>query len=239
MRLPCALAGVLLVGLEMACAPSVQTSPNEPRGVVRDWGNVSLTELNREPVSVHKDPKTGFVVGGQNATASIKALDEINGRRIANLEADMRPDPEGFAGVTSIKGFLGPTEKLLDVMAADNKYVVDESGLTHQELAKHLLVVVGITDKCQAEFVYHGRRYKVQRVAFGGWQLSPFKDDTRTDQEATVQNLENGKKLHYSLLVPLMIERYGFYEGKGTPYRVEPREVVEVFDFLVQKIGKQ
>jgi hypothetical protein len=35
-----------------------------------------------------------------------------------------------------------------------------------------------------------------------------------------------------------MIERYGFYEGKGTPYRVEPRQVIEVFDFLKEKIKK-
>jgi hypothetical protein len=32
-----------------------------------------------------------------------------------------------------------------------------------------------------------------------------------------------------------MIERYGFYEGKSTSYRLEPREVVEVFDFLRSK----
>jgi hypothetical protein len=29
-----------------------------------------------------------------------------------------------------------------------------------------------------------------------------------------------------------MVERYGFYEGKGTPYRVEPKQIVEVLDFL-------
>jgi hypothetical protein len=29
-----------------------------------------------------------------------------------------------------------------------------------------------------------------------------------------------------------MIRRYGFYEGKGTPYRVDPRKVLEVLDFL-------
>src|SRR5262249_35493691 len=40
-----------------------------------------------------------------------------------------------------------------------------------------------------------------------------------------------------ALLVPYMIERYGFYEGKGTSYRVEPRQVVEVFDFLKTKAG--
>lgn len=32
-----------------------------------------------------------------------------------------------------------------------------------------------------------------------------------------------------------MIEPYGFYEGQGTPYRVEPRAAVEVLDFLKKK----
>ena len=52
-----------------------------------------------------------------------------------------------------------------------------------------------------------------------------------------MRNLDNGKQIRYSLLVPHMIERYGFYEGKGTPYRVEPRQVVEVFDFLLLEPG--
>jgi hypothetical protein len=71
--------------------------------------------------------------------------------------------------------------------------------------------------------------------ASAGSQLSPFYDDTKANQEATVHNLDNGKKIAYSLLVPLMIERYGFYEGKGTPYRLEPSKTVEVLDFLKKK----
>ena len=64
---------------------------------------------------------------------------------------------------------------------------------------------------------------------------SPFDDGTKTSCEATVENLENGKKLTYSLLVPQMIERYGFYEGKGTRFRVDPRSIVAVLDFLDSK----
>jgi hypothetical protein len=36
----------------------------------------------------------------------------------------------------------------------------------------------------------------------------------------------------FSLLVPEMVERYGFYEGKGTLYRVDLRAAVDVLDFL-------
>ena len=51
--------------------------------------------------------------------------------------------------------------------------------------------------------------------------------------------LDNAKSIRYGLLVPFMVERYGFYEGKGTPYRVEPRQVIEVFDFVQKKPDKK
>jgi hypothetical protein len=213
-RLIAALGLALVICGQTACTPPAQETPT----------------------SANKDHE--FVVGGKNSTASIRKLKKLNGRTIAELEADMRPDPEHSAGHRSEKGFLGPTEGLLDVLAADNAYVVDELGLTHQELAKHLHAIKALGGFEPKEVVYHGRRFKVELDTFKGFQLSPFLDDTKTNEDAHVENLDNGKKINYSCLVPFMIERYGFYEGKGTPYRVEPRDVIEVFDFLKEKIKK-
>jgi hypothetical protein len=207
-----------------------------------DYTDVKPESLGVELVKPVKDPRTGFVVGGKNATSLIKELKEINGRTIAELEKDMRPGAESEVG--SRAGFLGEKEKLLEVLAEDNRYVVEERGLTHQEIARHLHVLGAIglrqlTEKQpEAEFRYHGRRFKVKLAISRGFQLSPFRDDTRSGTNATLWNLDTGKKLEYALLVPHMIERYGFYEGKGTPYRVEPRQVVEVLDFLKDK-GKK
>src|SRR5262249_15628761 len=133
--------------------------------------------------------------GGKNATALVRGLTAINGRTIAALEKDMRPGAKSEVG--SVKGFLGPDERLLDVLADDNRYVVEELGLTHQELARHLHVLAGIGAKFgNEEFLYHGRRFKVTGldVATAGYQLSPFHDGTKANQEATVHNRDNGTK---------------------------------------------
>jgi hypothetical protein len=195
-----------------------------------DVTTTDLEKLGIKPVPEVKDAKTGFVVGGKNATDLIRKLPAIAGRSIAALEKDMRPRALSWAG------FLGKEERLLDVMAADNGYVVEELGLTHQGLARHLHILGKIAARDavnkENEVLYHGRRYKLKASLARGFQESPFDDGTKTNCNATVWNLDNGKKLTYSLLVPDMIERYGFYEGKGTPYRVEPRAVMEVFDFL-------
>lgn len=197
---------------------------------------IDLGKYYVAPVTPREDDKTGFVVGGKNDTKLIRGLKEINGRSIADLEQDMRPGADSEVG--SKDGFLGKDEKLLDVLEADNQYVVDDLGLTHQELAKHLhaMSTIGFwqaDQKLEAEtFVYHGRRFKVKLLLTAGAQKSPFRDDTQNGANAVVENLDTGETLEFALLVPIMIERYGFYEGMGTPYRVDPRRVIAVFDFL-------
>jgi lipoprotein NlpI len=183
-------------------------------------------DFTATPVEPKKDAATGFIVGGKNETALIRKLAAINGRAIAELEEDMRP------GAASEAGFLGRDEALLEVLAKDNDFVLGR-GRTHQELASHLHVLGGIGGKHgSAAFRYHGRRFKVEMMRWRGYQDSPFRDGAKTNADAKVTNLETDKKLQFSLLVPHMIERYGFYEGQGTRYRVEPAQILAVLDFL-------
>jgi hypothetical protein len=210
-------------------------SAGQDRPALKDFSDINLAKYDIKPLEPRKDPKTGFVVGGKNVTSLIKGLTEINGLTIRVLERAMRP------GVSSSAGFLGKDEKLLDVLAEDNRVVVEELGLTHQELARHLHAMgavwswQGANKQPETPFLYHGRKYRVHGMASRGFQPSPFEDDTKSGANVKVTNLDNGKELWYGLLVPYMVERYGFYEGHGTKYRVEPRAVVDVFDFLKKK----
>ena len=221
---------ILVLGLLLAAAPPSASPPPQEREPVEDFTNVDPASLGVEPVPAEEDPRTGFVVGGRNPTALIRTLTEINGRTIAELEEDMRP------GAASRAGFLGEDEGLLDVMAADNETVVDELGLTHQELARHLLILAAIGGEVgEEEFLYHGRRFRVEVDYYLGFQPSPFRDGTMTNSDAIARNLDNGEEIRFRLLVPQMVERYEYYEGEGTPYRVDPRKLLEVLDFLGER----
>ncbi len=195
-----------------------------------DYARVNPEELGVKPVPPKKDPATGFVVGGKNPSSLVAGLTEIAGQPIRELEVAMRP------GQLSSAGFLGKKERLLDVLAEDNRFVVDELGLTHQQLARPLLVLGAVAERDAVqgprEVTYEGRRFRVRATVFKATVSSPFDDGTKTHCEVTAENQANGNKLTYSLLVPQMIERYGFYEGKGTRFRVEPRLIVQVFNFL-------
>jgi hypothetical protein len=170
---------------------------------------------------------------------------EATEKAMAQLQSILASGCNAATGESSQAGFLGPRQRLRDVLAKDNQYVVEELGLSHQNLARHLHVMGGIAfhqlkrNRDDEEFLYQGRRFKVEVFRFRGYQFSPFGDGTKGDSDVTVHNLDNGEELTYSLLVPHMIERYGFYEGKGTPYRVEPRKVLEVLDFLKRKSKKE
>jgi hypothetical protein len=228
---------VAAVGWALAAAPiALGQQPSKEAKKVDLADFLDLGNYYVKPFPAQKDQKTGFLVGGKNDSALIKGLTELNGRKIADLETDMRPGATSKVGST--KGFLGPDESLLEVLAADNRFVVEELGLSHQQLARHLhaLGTIGYWQQAhmnpQAEFVYHDLRFKVKLELSRGYQYSPFLDGTKTNSYVEVTNLDSSKKIGYSLLVPYMIERYGFYEGKGTPYRVEPAAVIEIFDFL-------
>ncbi len=227
MKIPIAHMISLTLGLLLWADPKTQET-------IKDFTGADPASLGVKPVTAKEDPKTQFVVGGKNPTALILSLKEINGRTIADLEKDMRPGAGSEVGST--KGFLGKDESLLEVLAADNKFVVEKSGKTHQEMAKHMHLLGAIGGKVkQEEFLYHGRRFRVKMNVTRDYQFSPFYDVTRTNADVVVKNLDNGKEFEYSLLVPEMVERYGFCEGKGTPYRVDPAKLLEVFDFLGEK----
>lgn len=232
-----AIISVFLVSA-VAVAPGSAEDP-------KDYKTVDPAAPGVELVKPAKDPKTGFVVGGKNDTALVRRLAELNGRAIADLEKDMRPGAKSDVG--SDEGFLGARESLLAVLEADNEYVVGGLELTHQELARHLRVLAAIglkrlDDAREAKkdgpadpFTYRGRRFTIAFEFTKGYQLSPFRDGTKTNTYVKLVNADTGKKLAYSLLVPDMIERYGFYEGTGTPYRVAPRDIVAMLDFLKPK----
>lgn len=195
---------------------------------LRSVGGVPMAKLGLNFAEPHRDRKTGFVIGGSNSTETILSLKSLNGIGIDALERQMRPGAPGMAG--SDAGFLGNSERLLEVMAEDNRFVVEQQGLTHQDLARPLLLLGYYARK-------HGGgkavklgdlTFTVRAVHFSGSQDSPFMDGTSTSTDVTVINKRTGFGLTYSLLVPRMIERYGFYEGKGTSYRVDPELIIDL-----------
>ena len=129
-------------------------------------------------------------------------------------------------------------------MAADNDFVIGK-GLSHAELAIPLLQICGYANAeskrtkqwDSSEIDYAGIRWRVDFERYKGFQYSPFNENTKTNIDYKLTNLSSGKTLQFSGLVPIMIERYGFYEGRGTPYRVEPSDIIAVLGLVEDEVS--
>lgn len=183
----------------------------------------TLAELGIFPVSQIREA-SGFVVGGRNETEIVRGLKSLNGQSIARLEANMRS-----AAATELTS-LAEGESLVEVLASDNRFVLGQK-LTHQRLAlplKVALAIGSVSPNGKADFTHGGRSFQVTLRGFRGAVMSPFKDDSASSAVVEVTNRDTKKTLRFFGLLPGMIERYGFYQGRIRG-RVEPRDIVETF----------
>lgn len=201
-----------------------------------------LTDIEHyKPVVISRD-QGGLVVAGSNFSSQIHRCESINGASIEQLETLMRPGSTDDLG--AIAGFLGENERLWEVLVSDNEFVM-KSGFTHRQLAIPLLQlshrVLGMVapgEHIQTfEFSHAATNWQVSVTCYRGHQFSPFNDGTKSNCEFSLTNLENNESLEFSGLVPLMIERYGFYEGHGTPYRVDPKSIMGVLGLKPEDVA--
>ena len=190
---------------------------------------------------VPKRDAGGLMLAGSNLSADILKCETINGLEIQDIELLMRPNH--LDERSSTEGFLTADQKLIDVLVADNDYVTS-CGLSHRGLAIPLLQIsnraISVRNETRnykdpVDFKHAGTMWRVKLIEYKGFQLSPFNDDTKTNFDFEITTLDNGQSLKYSGLVPLMIERYGFYEGPGTAYRVEPSQIIETLGYKPEK----
>jgi hypothetical protein len=189
-----------------------------------------LREAKPEEIGVKKvgvkEEATGYRVGDVNPISLLEIVPSINGVEIDVLETRMRP----FS--YSMSGFLGKNESLRRVLISDNETVFGY-GLTHQDLSEPLKFARAFyNNRLGEEFVLRGNRFKIEGETYRGVQESPFEDQTVAASDVHVTNLQNGNTISFSLLLPDMVERYGFYEGEESHYRLDPIDVIEVFDYL-------
>lgn len=143
---------------------------------------------------------------------------------LQKIQANMQP------GSLSAAGFLGTDERnLADILRADQS-VVDDLGLTHESIANAMR---SLSDAAMAGLgrpVDYAGNYIVVVEEFMGKIACPFRDNHRSIKRTiTATNRKTGQIMSWTDLSVHMIERHGFYEGLGSPYRHDPAALA---DFL-------
>lgn len=150
------------------------------------------------------------------------------------IERRMRP------GEFSQAGFLGWDESLADVLAQDAR-VLHELGITAVDLASALedLLAAALSGDPP-----HDQRegYLVDIHLTPGFQICPFAPDPDHAQctagggvrfgsvDWRIRNKRTGQHLKGPGLITHLIRAHGFFEGTGTPYRVDPAGLARLLE---------
>lgn len=101
-----------------------------------------LDEADKQLMFTKKDKKSGFEIGGKNSSEAIANMCShgLYGFSIDTILNNMLECSSRAFG-----GFLKRSECradiLQEILLTDNKYVIDQLGLTHQQLAKPLFYI--------------------------------------------------------------------------------------------------
>jgi hypothetical protein len=145
-----------------------------------------------------------------------------------DIEELMRP------GRLSTLGFLGPTEKLYEVLREDDE-TVRRLGLTHEAIADRIEYFIKAVGYPSLEGVIIDGIYRVGGKVWRGGQECPWKDVSYmpySNMDLFVINTETGERLDFPGGIVHLIRKHHFYEGKESPYRVDPEKAARVLNLI-------
>ncbi|MEJ5274149.1 MAG: hypothetical protein WH035_08465 [Spirochaetota bacterium] len=138
-----------------------------------------------------------------------------------------------------LNGFLGEDKRnLVDIIDDDNEKV-KRLGLTHEIIAEKLIEFKEIGLKGLEQFVDYKDHFKIKVEIYRGKLPCPFGEKgIYQKSEIIVINTKINEQIKYSDLSIHLIKEHGFYQGIGSPYRLDPEKLVKVLEIEVKENNK-
>jgi hypothetical protein len=138
---------------------------------------------------------------------------------------NMRP------GVITLYGFLGPDDRnLIDILIEDDGEV-KRLGLTHERIAGRMEELREEGKRGLGEFTKVEPHFRVRVESVRGKLPSPFGGPgLHRKTNTTVRNDAGGKEITYSDLQIHLVAKNGFYQGRGSLYRLNPSDLAEILE---------
>lgn len=137
---------------------------------------------------------------------------------------NMRP------GCITLKGLLGEDgRKLVDILIDDDGEV-KRLGTSHEAIASRMQELRDAGLQGLGESITVEDRYEVRVDSVRGKLPCPFEDGVVQKTFIQVRNIELNRAITYTDLHIHMIKEHGFYEGRGSAFRLPPQELVEILD---------
>ena len=134
-------------------------------------------------------------------------------------------------GIITRDGFLGTDRRNLIDMLVEDDETVKRMDLTHATVAQRMIDLRDAGLRGLGNFINVEPHFEVRVDSVRGKLPCPFGDPGIFQKtNTTVRNLKSGKEVTYTDLHIHMIGSHGFYEGRGSPFRLEPEILVSVLE---------
>jgi hypothetical protein len=152
--------------------------------------------------------------------------------RYDQVQAQMRP------GVITLDGFLGTdSRRLIDLLDEDDA-VVQRLGVTHAGIAARMRALRAAGVAGLGNPVAVPPHFEVCVDGVRGKLRCPFADGVVPKTNIQVVNRRLGREVAFTDLGIHLIEAHGFYNGRGSPYRLDPETLVEILEMRTVVAGQ-
>ncbi len=133
------------------------------------------------------------------------------------------------AGVLTYEGFLGNDKRnYLDIIA-DDKKIINSFDKSLQEIAEKMKYLMEKSFQSYDGSIVIDKKFEVEYTSFRGILISPFPGAGKFGKAIIrVTNLENNKSVMWTPLHVHFIKDYGFFEGQGSKFRIDPQLLYQV-----------
>jgi len=144
---------------------------------------------------------------------------------LQRAQESMRP------GVITLYGFLGPDDRNLIDILTDDDGTVKRLGLTHDGIAARMEELRDLGKAGLGEFIKVEPHFQVRVESVRGKLPSPFGGPGLYQKTNTVVlNEVLDDEVVYSDLHIHLIRDHGFYQGKGSRFRLDPAVLARVLE---------
>jgi len=126
-------------------------------------------------------------------------------------------------------GFLGDDPRPLEEIIEDDVAAVEQLGTTCRAIAARMAELTGLARPGQGNFVPVSDTLTVAIDDNRGVLICPWGEKGRHGKTVTTaRRLDTGREIRWSDLSVHFIGEHGFFQGRGSAFRLSPRELVEI-----------
>lgn len=137
-------------------------------------------------------------------------------------------------GVITLDGFLGADGRnLIDILVEDDAEV-KRLNLTHEKIAARMQELRDAGKEGLGDFISVSPHYEVSVDIARGKLPCPFGHRGLIRKSMIkVRNLEKDREITYTDMNIHMVNEHGFYQGKGSAFRMEISDLIDILDIVL------